>query len=173
MAEEVRNLAQRSAKAANDTKTIIEKNIELSKSGMEVAGRVGESLSEINRESINLNKLIEEINVATKEQAQGIDQINQALSQMEQVTQQNAANAEETASSSEELNAQAENLNSLVGELSRMVGGSGGRRPVDHQRDHDNDQKHDRRKRVNGMQSVRPSNKKTHIASPDDVIPLD
>jgi len=170
VAEEVRNLAQRSAKAANDTKNIIEKNIELSKNGMKVAGRVGESLSEINRESINLNTLIEEINVATKEQALGIDQINQALSQMEQVTQQNAANAEETASSSEELNAQAENLNGLVSELSRMVGGSKVIRPV--YNDHQNN-RNDRRNRGSGIQSVSPTTKKTHIASPDDVIPLD
>ncbi len=126
VAEEVRNLAQRSAKAANDTKVIIEKNIVLSKDGMLVAEKVKTSLSEIGRNSQALNSLIEEINTAAKEQVHGINQINQALNQMEQVTQQNAANAEETASSSEELNAQAEILESLVNELSHMIGGTAG-----------------------------------------------
>ncbi len=123
VAEEVRNLAQRSAKAANDTTGIIEKNIELSKEGVAVAERVRNVLNDINSESGQLNNLIDGINAASKEQSQGISQINEAMSQMEQVTQQNAANAEETASSSEELSAQAENLNDIVEQLNVMITG--------------------------------------------------
>ena len=122
--EEVRTLAQKSAKAANDTKDIIEKNIELSTEGVEVARTVSEALNEINQEAGKLNNLVEQINGASTEQSQGIEQINQALNQMEQVTQQNAANAEETASSSEELNAQAETLNNIIDKLTKMVQGT-------------------------------------------------
>lgn len=124
VAEEVRTLAQKSAKAANDTKEIIEKNIELSKEGVEVARMVADALNEINREARKLNNLVEQINGASTEQSQGIEQINQALNQMEQVTQQNAANAQETASSSEELNAQAETLNNIIDQLTKMVRGT-------------------------------------------------
>ncbi len=124
VAEEVRSLAQKSAKAANDTKDIIEKNITLSKEGVEVARSVSEALNEINTQAGKLNRLVEQINGASTEQSQGIEQINQALNQMEQVTQQNAANAQETASSSEELNAQAETLNNIIDELTKMVKGA-------------------------------------------------
>ncbi len=121
VADEVRTLAQRSAKAAQDTKDMIEKNITLSKNGVQKAGQVQKVLIDINEQSSLLSKLIEEVNVASREQAQGIHQINQAVSQMEQVTQQNAANAEETASSSEEMSAQAETLNSIVDRLNNLI----------------------------------------------------
>ena len=91
VAEEVRNLAQRSAKAAQDTTEIIEKNLQMSEAGVSVAQRVQEALQEINQQSGELNNLIDEINTASKEQTQGINQINAAVNQMEQVTQQNAA----------------------------------------------------------------------------------
>ena len=123
VAEEVRNLAQRSAKAAQDTTDIIEKNVKMSAAGVTVAQKVQEALQEINTQSNELNKLIDQINSASREQTQGISQINQAVSQMEQVTQQNAANAEETASSSEEMSAQAESLNEIVSRLNEMITG--------------------------------------------------
>src|SRR6056297_2829014 len=121
VAEEVRNLAQRSAKAAQDTTEIIEKNVKMSAAGVNVAQKVQEALQEINTQSNELNKLIDQINSASREQTQGIAQINQAVSQMEQVTQQNAANAEETASSSEEMSAQAESLNEIVSRLNALI----------------------------------------------------
>ena len=76
--------------------------------------------------------MIGEIAAASREQAQGIEQISQALSQMDSITQNNAANAEESASASEELNAQANGMKETVEEMLRMVGGGGnGRsRPV-------------------------------------------
>ena len=128
VAEEVRGLAQKSANAANDTKAIIDRNIKLSKEGVEVAQMVSEDLNQINSQSGKLNHLVEQINEASVEQTQGIDQINQAMNQMEQVTQQNAANAEETASSSEELNAQAETLNNIIDELRKLVEGASSNR---------------------------------------------
>lgn len=183
VAEEVRNLAQRSAKAAQDTTEIIEKNVKMSESGVTVAQRVQEALQEINTQSNELSKLIDQINSASKEQTQGITQINQAVSQMEQVTQQNAANAEETASSSEEMSAQAESLNEIVGQLNEMItgiasdaaqhhtgsGGTGGytkpkKKATNYQRQPLSKGK--------GTSIAKPS-KQTHVASPEDVIPLE
>jgi methyl-accepting chemotaxis protein len=123
VAEEVRNLAQRSAQAAKDTAAIIESNITLSENGVSVAKKVGESLAEITVQAKKVNELMDEIAAASQEQSQGISQINKAITQMEAVTQQNAANAEESASASEELNAQAGNLREIVQQLVVLVDG--------------------------------------------------
>ncbi len=125
VAEEVRNLAQRSAQASKDTAAIIESNIELSEKGVLVAGKVNESLVEIADHAKKVNELLDEIAAASLEQSQGVAQIYKAISQMEQVTQQNAANAEESASGSEELNAQAGNLRGIVQKLEILVEGKG------------------------------------------------
>lgn len=123
VAEEVRNLAQRSAQAAKDTAVIIERNIELSKSGVDISEVVAGSLEEITVQAKKVNDLMDEIAAASQEQTQGMVQINKAMGQMEKVIQQNAANAEESASASEQLNAQAENLEEAVAQLVRLVGG--------------------------------------------------
>jgi len=123
VAEEVRNLAQRSAQAAKDTAEMIERNIQLADQGVEVADRVAEALAAITLEAKKVTELMDEIAIASQEQTQGISQINQAISQMEKVTQQNAASAEESAAVSEELNAQAETLMEIVGQLMRLVNG--------------------------------------------------
>jgi methyl-accepting chemotaxis protein len=123
VAEEVRNLAGRSAQAAKDTTTIIETNIQLSNNGVEMAEKVRNALQEITIQSKKVNELMDEITAASQEQSQGVDQVNKAMTQVETVTQQNAANAEESASAAEELNAQAENMRKIVQELSEMVNG--------------------------------------------------
>ncbi len=124
VAEEVRNLAQRSAQAAKDTAAIIESNIEMSEKGVSISKMVAESLAEITLQSKKVNELMEEIAAASQEQTQGIMQINKAIVQMEQVTQQNAANAEESASASEELSAQAVSMKDVVGQLVKLVKGN-------------------------------------------------
>ncbi|MGE5582514.1 MAG: methyl-accepting chemotaxis protein [Bacillota bacterium] len=126
VAEEVRNLAQRSAQAAKDTTAMIEANIELSGNGVLVAEKVQEALNEITVQAKKVNELMEEIAAASQEQAQGIEQVNKALAQMEAVTQQNASNAEESASASEELSAQAQNLREVVRQLSDVINGKAG-----------------------------------------------
>lgn len=123
VAEEVRNLAQRSAQAAKDTAAIIESNIELSEKGVNVARKVGDSLSEINVQAKKVNELMDEIAAASQEQSQGISQIHKAIAQMEQVTQQNAANAQESASASEELSSQAQNLRDITQQLVELING--------------------------------------------------
>lgn len=123
VAEEVRNLAQRSAQAAKDTGEIIERNINLSDRGVEVSNKVGESLAEITIQAQKVNELMDEIAAASQEQAQGILQVNRAISQMENVTQENAATAEQSAASSEELSSQALALQDVVRRLLRLING--------------------------------------------------
>ena len=124
VAEEVRNLAQRSAEAAKDTTHIIELNIQLSEEGVAMAERVREELAEITGQAQKLNQLMAEIAAASQEQSQGVQQVNRAMSQMETVTQQNAANAEESASAAEELSSQAASMDLIVDELAKLVNGS-------------------------------------------------
>jgi methyl-accepting chemotaxis protein len=123
VAEEVRNLALRSAQAAKDTASIIEANIEISGKGVAVAGRVHEVLAEITNEAKRVNQLMSSISIASQEQAQGVNQITTGMIQIETVTRQNAANAEESSSAADELNALANNMREIVGQLSLWVNG--------------------------------------------------
>lgn len=85
VADEVRKLAQRSAQAAKGTAVIIESNIELSQKGVASAKKVNESLREISIQIKKIHQLMDEIVHASKEQTQGIMQINKAIAQMNQV----------------------------------------------------------------------------------------
>ncbi|HEX3046970.1 MAG TPA: methyl-accepting chemotaxis protein [Bacillota bacterium] len=123
VAEEVRNLAQRSTQAAKDTSAIIEANIDLSTQGVEMGGRVLDLLSEIMGHAKKVNELMYEISMASQEQVHGISEINQSMVQAATVTQQNSANAEASASAVEQLNVQAENMKNIVHELSILVNG--------------------------------------------------
>ncbi|MEN6426804.1 MAG: methyl-accepting chemotaxis protein [Phycisphaerales bacterium] len=123
VAEEVRNLAMRSAEAAKNTANMIQESVKNSKNGVGIAGEVTKILDEIVGNVGKTTDLVSEIAAASKEQAQGIDQVNTAIAQMDKVTQQNAANAEESASASEQLTAQAESMNDMVNELAVLVGG--------------------------------------------------
>jgi methyl-accepting chemotaxis protein len=115
VAEEVRNLAMRSADAAKDTADMIEESVKNADSGVKITEEVAVSLGQIVNRTGKVGDLIAEIAAASKEQAQGIEQVNTAVAQMNTVTQQNAANSEESASAAEELNNQASELASMVG----------------------------------------------------------
>ncbi|MCL6588602.1 MAG: hypothetical protein K6U80_01470 [Firmicutes bacterium] len=123
VAEEVRNLAQRSAQAAKDTAGIIESNISLSDQGMKVTETVRASLADITGQAKKVSELIEEIAAASQEQYQGIEQVNQAISQMESITERNSATAQENAAAAEELNTQAQNIMENVQQLSLLITG--------------------------------------------------
>jgi len=168
VADEVRNLAQRSAQAAKDTASIIEKNIELSRGGVEETQKIANSLTQITEQTKKLNELIDEVATASEEQAQGIASINKAMSQMEKVTQSNAANAEESASSAGELNDQANALNAMSNNLIKLVYGNAIRI----------DQKTNilpEIKQINNVIQTKQKTfeKRTHIVNPEDIIPLD
>ncbi len=126
VADEVRNLAQRSAQAARDTTELIHSTVERVQTGALLADELGKSFKEIEDGSATVGRLVSEITSATNEQAQGVDQVNTAVAQMDRVTQQNAATAGQSASASEELSAQAEQLNSMVGDLTVLVTGRAG-----------------------------------------------
>jgi methyl-accepting chemotaxis protein len=114
VAEEVRNLAQRSAAAAKETAEMIEGSIKKTEIGTRIAEDTSRALEEIVVGSAKVTDLIGEIAAASKEQAQGISQINTGLSQVDQVTQQVTANSEESASASEELSSQSLQLKSML-----------------------------------------------------------
>ncbi|MCD8352255.1 MAG: methyl-accepting chemotaxis protein [Planctomycetaceae bacterium] len=125
VADEVRNLAQRSAQAARDTTLLITGTVERVRNGSAIAQELGVSFGKIEDGSRAVSHLVQEITAATNEQAQGVDQVNTAVAQMDKVTQQNAANSEESASAAEELSAQAGHLNVMVQDLVGLVTGKG------------------------------------------------
>jgi hypothetical protein len=125
VADEVRNLAQRSAQAAKETAGKIEGAIVKTGQGVEISGKVAATLTEITTKVRQVDELVSEVAGASREQTDGITQINTAVGQMDKVTQSNAATAEESAAAAEELNAQAGMMKQAVGELMQLVGGIG------------------------------------------------
>ena len=123
VAEEVRNLAQRSAQAAKDTAGLIEDSISKSGEGSRKLAQVAASIEAITDGAGKVKVLVDEVEVSSKEQAQGIEQISKAVAQMDQVTQKTAASAEESASASEQLSAQSQALMAVVRQLQVVVGG--------------------------------------------------
>ena len=123
VADEVRNLAQRSAQAAKETAAKIEGAVAKTALGVEISAKVATSLEEIVDKARQVDELAAEVAAASKEQTQGIAQVNIAVTQMDKVTQANAASAEESASAAEELNAQAESMKEAVAELIFMIDG--------------------------------------------------
>ena len=123
VADEVRNLAQRSAQAAKETAGKIEGAITRTAQGVEISGKVAQALNEIVTKARLVDELAAEVAGASREQTQGITQINGAVGQMDKVTQSNAASAEESAAAAEELNAQAATMKQAVTELMQLVGG--------------------------------------------------
>lgn len=126
VAEEVRNLALRSATAAKNTSQMIGESVKNAENGVELSSEVRKTLAEIVNNASASTEFVREIAAASREQAQGIDQINTTVTRMDKVTQQTAANAEESAGASEELSAQAEQMNQMVAGLVVMVGGTKG-----------------------------------------------
>ncbi|MBI9087592.1 MAG: methyl-accepting chemotaxis protein [Desulfobacterium sp.] len=127
VAEEVRNLALRSAEAAKSTAVLIDGTVKKVEQGSSLVETTNTAFSEVSEKSARVGALVAEISAASSEQAQGIEQVNIAVTEMDKVTQQNAATAEESASASEELNAQADQMQSLVEALVQLVGGGDAR----------------------------------------------
>ncbi len=124
VAEEVRNLAQRSAQAAKETAAKIEGAITKTGQGVEISGKVVQTLTDIVTKVRQVDELVSEVASASREQTQGIAQINSAVSQMDKITQSNAASAEESAAAAEELTTQAETMKHAVAGLLELVGGA-------------------------------------------------
>jgi methyl-accepting chemotaxis protein len=122
VAEEVRNLAQRSAQAARETAEKIEDSIIKSTQGAEISQKVAGSLNEIVAKAREVDKLIAEVASASHEQNQGLSQVLTAVNQMDGVTQGNAASAEETASATVEMNHEVDKLQAVIKDLRAIVG---------------------------------------------------
>ncbi len=115
VASEVRSLAQRSAQAAKEIKTLIGSSSEKVELGARQVHDAGTSMADIVRQVQQVTQLIGEISIATAEQTRGISQVGDAVGQLDQVTQQNAALVEESAAAAESLRHQASRLVEVVG----------------------------------------------------------
>jgi methyl-accepting chemotaxis protein len=114
VAGEVRSLAQRSAQAAKEIKTLIGESVEKVEVGSRLVVEAGKSVDDIVTHVKRISALIGEISNASAEQSQGIGQIGEAVTQLDQVTQQNAALVEESAAAAESLKNQAASLTQTV-----------------------------------------------------------
>ncbi len=124
VAEEVRNLAARSAKAAKETAELIENSAEKTRAGNEIVEKTEAALKGIVAGTTKVSDLVAEIAAASKEQSEGISQVNTGLGQIDQVTQQATANAEESAAAAEELSSQADQLRQMLARFKvRRAGG--------------------------------------------------
>jgi methyl-accepting chemotaxis protein len=114
VASEVRNLAQRSAAAAKEIKTLIGDSVDKVDAGSKLVGEAGSTMNDIVDSVKHVTDIMAEIMAATEEQSAGIEQVNQAIGQMDQVTQQNAALVEQAAAAAESMQNQAGNLAQVV-----------------------------------------------------------
>lgn len=114
VAAEVRELAKRSATASKEIRSLIENNINKIQAGTKLATRSGEILIDLVKTGRTISDIIDDISTTTKEQASGIDQVNNAIMQMDQITQDNSSLVEEVDASGKEMHGQAENLLNLV-----------------------------------------------------------
>ena len=124
VAGEVRTLAQRSANAAKEIKTLINASSEKVESGSKLVQDAGSSMVEILTSVQRVSDIIGEISAASSEQSQGIGTVNQSVNQLDQMTQQNAALVEESAAAAESLKEQATRLASAVSAFKLGAGGT-------------------------------------------------
>jgi methyl-accepting chemotaxis protein/methyl-accepting chemotaxis protein-1 (serine sensor receptor) len=122
VADEVRNLAQRCSQAAKDTSGLIEESIQHSKTGKVRLDEVALAMRQVTDSAVQVQRLSNEVNAGSEEQARGIEQISKAILQIQQVTQQTAASAEEGASAGSQMGAEAEHLQAAVSRMRAMLG---------------------------------------------------
>jgi methyl-accepting chemotaxis protein/methyl-accepting chemotaxis protein-1 (serine sensor receptor) len=122
VAEEVRSLAQRCSQAARDTASLIEESISRTNEGSTNLGEVARAISGITEASDRIRTLVDEVNMASQEQAKGIEHVSSAVMQMSQVTQRSAGNSEKGAAAGKQMASQAEMMNEIVYELRALVG---------------------------------------------------
>ncbi|WP_048858126.1 methyl-accepting chemotaxis protein, partial [Acidiphilium multivorum] len=115
VASEVRALAQRSADAAKEIKTLISASNQQVVAGVDLVDETGKALERIVRQIAELNDSVAKIAASAQEQSTGLVQVNTAVSQMDQATQQNAAMVEESTAASHSLVQEAEQLTQLIG----------------------------------------------------------
>ena len=122
VAAEVRNLAQRSAEAARETTDRIECAVNKTAQSVEICKQSGTLFYDIVAKIRRLDDLAAQVSVASREQKQGIDELNKAVSEIEKVTQMNAASSEEGAAAAHELDSMAHTMKRSLTELLALVG---------------------------------------------------
>ena len=127
VAQEVRALAQRSAEAAREIKTLIASSTAQVERGVKLVGDTCKALSGIVTRIADIDTLVSEIAQSSQEQATGLNQVNTAVNQMDQVTQQNAAMVEQATAAASNLRSEANELERLV---SRFQTGEPARTPA-------------------------------------------
>ncbi|MGY0198428.1 methyl-accepting chemotaxis protein [Leptothrix sp. BB-3] len=122
VAAEVRTLAQRSAGAAKEIKSLITASVEQVEQGTTLVDQAGQTMDEIVGAIRRVTDIVGEISAASSEQSSGVSQVGQAVTQMDHVTQQNAALVEQSAAAAESLKAQAQALVQTVA-VFQLAGG--------------------------------------------------
>ncbi len=117
VAEEVRSLAARSAKAAQETAELIEGSVLKGERGTGIANKTAEALAAIVDGIEKTSELVAEIAASSKEQAVELSQVNEGLAQVDHVVQRNTAGAEESAAAAEELSSQSEHMRGLIAQF--------------------------------------------------------
>jgi methyl-accepting chemotaxis protein len=122
VAQEVRQLAQRSAQAASDIKTVIHDSNGQVKDGVQLVNQAGEALTEIVGSIGKVAEIVQEIASASEEQSVGVQEINKSIASMDEMTQQNSALVEENSASSRILGEQANKLSELMAFFKNQAG---------------------------------------------------
>jgi methyl-accepting chemotaxis protein len=117
VAQEVRALAQRSAEAAKEIKTLISTSSRQVETGVSLVGRTGEALDRIVSQIAEIDSLVSDIAASAHHQAQGLSQVNSAVNQMDHVLQENAGMVDQTAAATKALNEDAAHLAQLVSQF--------------------------------------------------------
>ena len=132
VASEVRALAQRSAEAAKEIKSLIATSSSQVASGVALVSNTGEALHRIMRQVTEVAGVVSEIASSAQEQSAGLVQINSAVSEMDRITQQNAAMVEETTAASQSLAQEVNRLGSLIArfQVTELAAGVKARKPA-------------------------------------------
>lgn len=121
VAEEVRNLAMRTADAAKNTTAIIEDTVRKIQQGTELVTVTNDARDEVKKSSGDISELAEKIAAASADQDQGIDHLNKAVAEMDVLVQQSAADSEELAATAEEMRDQSVKLTEFVEKLTQLA----------------------------------------------------
>jgi len=121
VAEEVRSLAHRSATAARETAQKIESAVKNSTHGTDLGQRAEKRFAQISTITSEYHKIVQEVEAAAQQTAEGLSQVNEAVQKVDQITQRTAAGAEENASASTEMRAQVEQVFENIQKLEAMI----------------------------------------------------
>ncbi len=166
VADEVKNLANRSSESAKETAAMIKEIATSVSDGMNISEELSEIFSEILTNSKKVLEMNKEVETASCQQSEGIEQINKAMIQFDTVIQANAAGAEETASSAEEMQGQVDNLNETVKTMYTVIKGKKGQTGISS----DEENNHSSKNKIVNRTSGRKTSFEKQLAEQSDHI---